>query len=91
MSADRRREPLDAHASTHRQPTPRVVSGERRTTPYRRSWEQLSPRQIFECVSLATRDLLIDRYIEIERRYRDAAADSHHEIANLVRLSAERT
>ncbi len=39
-----------------------------------RSWEQLSPRQIFECVSLATRDLLIDRHIETERRYRDAAA-----------------
>jgi len=32
------------------------------------------PRQIFECVSLATRDLLVDRHLETERRYRDAAA-----------------
>jgi starch phosphorylase len=37
-------------------------------------WESLSPRQIFECVSLAVRDLLIDRRLDTERRYRSADA-----------------
>jgi len=37
-------------------------------------WESLTPRQMFECVSLATRDLLIDRQIDTERRYRSADA-----------------
>jgi starch phosphorylase len=35
-------------------------------------WETLSPRQVFECVSLAVRDLLIDRRLETERRFRGA-------------------
>ena len=38
------------------------------------SWESLSPRQMFECVSLAVRDLIIDRRLETERRYRQADA-----------------
>jgi len=33
------------------------------------SWERLTPRQVFECVSLATRDRLIDRQLETEARY----------------------
>jgi starch phosphorylase len=37
-------------------------------------WESLSPRQMFECVSLAVRDLLIDRRFETEERYRQADA-----------------
>jgi starch phosphorylase len=37
-------------------------------------WESLSPRQVFECVSLAVRDLLIDRQIDTERRFRQAEA-----------------
>jgi starch phosphorylase len=37
-------------------------------------WSGLSPRQVFECVSLAVRDLLIDRRLETERRYRQADA-----------------
>lgn len=37
-------------------------------------WESLSTRQMFECVSLALRDLLIDRRLETERRYRHADA-----------------
>ena len=37
-------------------------------------WESLSPRQVFECVSLAVRDLMIDRRLETERRYRQADA-----------------
>ena len=37
-------------------------------------WESLSPRQVFECVSLAVRDLVIDRRLETERRYRQADA-----------------
>jgi starch phosphorylase len=38
------------------------------------SWDALSPRQMFECVSLAVRDLLIDRRLDTERRYRRADA-----------------
>jgi starch phosphorylase len=37
-------------------------------------WESLSPRQMFECVSLAVRDLLVDRRLDTERRYREADA-----------------
>ena len=37
-------------------------------------WESLSPRQMFECVSLAVRDLMVDRRVETERRYRQADA-----------------
>jgi starch phosphorylase len=37
-------------------------------------WEGLSARQVFECVSLAVRDLLVDRRLETERRYRQADA-----------------
>ena len=37
-------------------------------------WESLSPRQVFECVSLAVRDLIVDRRLETERRYRQADA-----------------
>src|SRR3990172_8839833 len=37
-------------------------------------WESLSPRQIFQCVSLALRDLMIDRRLDTERRYRQADA-----------------
>lgn len=37
-------------------------------------WESLQVRQIFECVSLALRDLMIDRRLETERRYRQADA-----------------
>ena len=36
--------------------------------------QQLSIRQIFECVSLALRDLMVDRRLETERRYRQADA-----------------
>jgi starch phosphorylase len=39
-------------------------------------WESLAPRQVFECVSLAVRDLLIDRHLETERRFRQA--DTKH-------------
>ena len=38
------------------------------------SWDRLSPRQLFECVSLATREALIDRHLETEARYRQADA-----------------
>jgi starch phosphorylase len=38
------------------------------------SWEELSPRQILECVSLAVRDLMVDRRLETERRHREADA-----------------
>ncbi|HLA13693.1 MAG TPA: glycogen/starch/alpha-glucan phosphorylase, partial [Gemmatimonadaceae bacterium] len=38
------------------------------------SWGTLSPRQVLECVSLAVRDLLIDRRLETERRQRQADA-----------------
>jgi starch phosphorylase len=41
-------------------------------------WETLSPRQVFECVGLAVRDLLIDRRLETERRYRQADAKCLH-------------
>ena len=37
-------------------------------------WDSLSPRQAFQCVSLAVRDLLIDRRLETEERYRRADA-----------------
>jgi starch phosphorylase len=37
-------------------------------------WESLSPRQIFECVSLAVRDLVIDRRVETEQRQRQSDA-----------------
>ena len=37
-------------------------------------WERLSPRQVLECVSLAVRDLLIDRRLETERRCQQADA-----------------
>ena len=37
-------------------------------------WESLSPRQMFECVSLAARDLMVDRWLDTERRYREADA-----------------
>ncbi|OFW28733.1 MAG: glycogen phosphorylase [Acidobacteria bacterium RIFCSPLOWO2_12_FULL_65_11] len=37
-------------------------------------WESLSVRQIFECVSLALRDLMVDRRLATERRYRQADA-----------------
>ena len=38
------------------------------------SRDTLSPRQMFECVSFAVRDLLIDRRLETEQRYRRADA-----------------
>jgi len=38
------------------------------------TWESLSPRQMFECVSLAVRDLMVDRRLETERRHRQADA-----------------
>ena len=37
-------------------------------------WESLSPRQVFECVSLAVRDLIVDGRLETERRHRRADA-----------------
>jgi starch phosphorylase len=37
-------------------------------------WESLSRHQIFECVSLAVRDVMVDRLLESERRYRQADA-----------------
>jgi starch phosphorylase len=37
-------------------------------------WESLSRRQMFECVSLAVRDFLIDRRLETERRFRQRDA-----------------
>jgi glycogen phosphorylase len=37
-------------------------------------WESLSAHQMFECVSLAVRDLSVDRRLETERRYRQADA-----------------
>ena len=37
-------------------------------------WESLSPRQLFECVSLAVRDLSVDRQLETEQRFRQADA-----------------
>ena len=40
------------------------------------SWESLSPRQLFECASLAVRDVIVDRQLETERRYRQA--DTKH-------------
>jgi glycogen phosphorylase len=41
-------------------------------------WTALTPQQVLECVSLATRDLLIDRQIETETRYRAADAKQLH-------------
>jgi starch phosphorylase len=38
------------------------------------SWETLSTRQIFECVSLAVRDIMVDRLLKNEQRYRQADA-----------------
>ena len=37
-------------------------------------WDELSTRQILECVSLAVRDVMIDRLLESERRHRQADA-----------------
>jgi starch phosphorylase len=37
-------------------------------------WHTLSPRQMLECVSLAVRDLLIDRQLDTEQRHRRADA-----------------
>ena len=37
-------------------------------------WETLSTRQIFECVTLAVRDIMVDRLLESEQRYRRADA-----------------
>jgi starch phosphorylase len=37
-------------------------------------WDSLSTRQVFECVSLAVRDVMADRLLETERRYRQADA-----------------
>jgi glycogen phosphorylase len=37
-------------------------------------WESLSTRQIFECVSLAVRDIMVDRLLESEGRFRRADA-----------------
>jgi starch phosphorylase len=37
-------------------------------------WETLSARQALECVSLAVRDLMVDRRFETEQRYRQADA-----------------
>ncbi len=37
-------------------------------------WQTLSPRQVFECVSRAVRDLMIDRRLETEQRHRQADA-----------------
>jgi len=42
------------------------------------SWESLSPRQVFACVSLAVRELMIDRRLETERRHRQADAKHLH-------------
>jgi starch phosphorylase len=47
------------------------------------SWESLSPRQVFECVSLAVRDLTIDHRLETEGRYRQA------DVKHLYYLSIE--
>ena len=41
-------------------------------------WETLSTRQIFECVSLAVRDIMVDRLIESEERYRQTDAKHLH-------------
>ena len=37
-------------------------------------WETLTTRQVFECVSLTVRDIMVDRLLESERRYRQADA-----------------
>ena len=41
-------------------------------------WESLSRHQIFECVSLAIRDVSVDRLLESERRYQQADAKRLH-------------
>jgi starch phosphorylase len=41
-------------------------------------WSALTPQQMFECVSLATRDLLIDRQLATEARYHAAGAKRVH-------------
>jgi starch phosphorylase len=38
------------------------------------AWEELSSRQRYECVSLAARDLIVDRLIATQHRYRQADA-----------------
>ena len=38
------------------------------------TWGTLSPHQLFECVGLAVRDLLVDRLIETRERHRRASA-----------------
>src|SRR5262245_30624048 len=43
-----------------------------------RPWSALTPQQVFDCVSLATRDLLIDHQIETEARVRAADAKQVH-------------
>jgi glycogen phosphorylase len=42
------------------------------------SWPSLTPHQMFECVSLAARDLLIDRQLATEARHRRADAKALH-------------
>ena len=37
-------------------------------------WDDLSKRQVFECVSLAVRDVMVDRLFQSERRHRQADA-----------------
>ena len=37
-------------------------------------WETLTTRQVFECVCLTVRDIMVDRMLESERRYRQADA-----------------
>jgi starch phosphorylase len=37
-------------------------------------WESLSTRQVFECVSLAVRDIMVDRLLDSEQRFRGADA-----------------
>jgi len=38
------------------------------------SWDSLSTHQVFECVSLAVRDIMVERLLESERRQRQADA-----------------
>ena len=38
------------------------------------SWENLSPQQILQCVGLAVRDLMVDRRLDTEQRFRRADA-----------------
>ncbi len=41
-------------------------------------WSALTPQQVFECVSLATRDVLIDRQLATDARYRATDAKQVH-------------